>query len=270
MPAGLKDYYEVLGLPEGASQEEVKRAYRRLALLHHPDRNPGDPEAAERFKGISEASGVLLDPQRRARYDAMRRAARWGEPADATPFDPAEVLQDLFRSPFFGELFREFGREGLRADRRYFRQLFFGGPGLFVGGFFFGWFGPLPRAGWGGVEERGKPPLEARPRGSLRRWARRLLPAGDQKSPQPREQDVEYVLPIGPEEARRGAVHAMLLLPEGHRERVSVHVPPGVRSGTRLRLRGKGRRGPGGGSGDLYLRIRVEDRTHGASPSEEG
>ncbi|MGQ9809758.1 MAG: molecular chaperone DnaJ [bacterium] len=73
-----KDYYRILGVGENASQEEIKRAYRRLAKKYHPDANPGDPSAAERFKEINEANEVLSDPQKRKQYDDLRHFASTG------------------------------------------------------------------------------------------------------------------------------------------------------------------------------------------------
>lgn len=70
--AEKRDYYEVLGLAKGASEEEIKKAYRRLAKQYHPDLNPGDKTAEERFKEVNEAYGVLSDPDKKSRYDQIR------------------------------------------------------------------------------------------------------------------------------------------------------------------------------------------------------
>jgi molecular chaperone DnaJ len=72
-PAATKDYYQVLGVPDTASADDVRKAYRRLAKQHHPDANANDPQAAERFKEIGEAYAVLSDESKRKQYDAMRR-----------------------------------------------------------------------------------------------------------------------------------------------------------------------------------------------------
>ena len=114
-----KDYYEVLGVPRNASDQEIKSAYRRLALKHHPDRNPGDAQAEERFKEAAEAYGVLGDADKRRRYDAYGHAGLGG---GAQGFDPtifsdfSDILGDFFG---FGDAFGR--RRGPRrgSDLRY-------------------------------------------------------------------------------------------------------------------------------------------------------
>lgn len=117
---GFKDYYAILGVPRNASQEEIKKAYRRLARQYHPDANPGNKEAEEKFKEIQEAYEVLSNPETRAKYDqlgsnwrAYQQASEnfytnsqaWG--GDVSGFDR---FSDFFRM-FFGEDFARRGRD---------------------------------------------------------------------------------------------------------------------------------------------------------------
>src|SRR5262249_7463415 len=96
-----RDYYEVLGVGKSASQQEVKSAYRKIAVRDHPDKNPGDKEAEERFKQAAEASAVLSDADKRARYDRFGHQGVSGA-AGAGGFDPtifadfSDILGDLF------------------------------------------------------------------------------------------------------------------------------------------------------------------------------
>lgn len=94
-----RDYYEILSVERTASDKEIKAAYRKLALLHHPDKNPGDKGAEELFKQGAEAYAVLSDPEKRQRYD---RFGRQGAPSFDGGFDPStfadfsDILGDLF------------------------------------------------------------------------------------------------------------------------------------------------------------------------------
>ncbi len=96
-----KDYYTILGIPRDATQEEIKRAYRRLALKYHPDRNPGNKEAEEKFKEISEAYEVLSDPEKRAIYDAYGYSG-----LKSSGYKGFEDISDIFKT--FSDIFEEF------------------------------------------------------------------------------------------------------------------------------------------------------------------
>src|SRR4051795_810303 len=96
-----RDYYEVLGLSRGASEAEIKSAYRKLAVRHHPDKNPGDAEAEEKFKEAAEAYSVLSDADKRARYDRFGHGGLGAQGGfsgfDPQPFgDSADILGGLF------------------------------------------------------------------------------------------------------------------------------------------------------------------------------
>jgi molecular chaperone DnaJ len=118
--AAQRDYYEVLGIPRSASPEEIKAAFRKLAALHHPDKNAGDPDAAERFKEINNAYQVLKDVERRGVYDRFgHRAEQPGSPFGQNgPFAGGVVdLGDLNVDGFLGDLLGVFGvGKGDRGD----------------------------------------------------------------------------------------------------------------------------------------------------------
>jgi molecular chaperone DnaJ len=111
-----RDYYEVLGIPRTAGVEEIKKAYRKLAVRYHPDKNPGDVGAEEKFKEAAEAYGVLSDDEKRARYDRFGHQGVSGMGGfDPNQFaDFGDILGDLFG---FGDFFGTRGRRGTRAAR---------------------------------------------------------------------------------------------------------------------------------------------------------
>ena len=115
--ATKRDYYEVLGVSKGASAEEIKKAYRKLAVQYHPDKNPGDKEAEEKFKEAAEAYSVLSDPEKKARYDQFGHAGVDGAGPDFSGGfgDLNDILNDLFGGAFGGG-FGSFG--GSRSNQR--------------------------------------------------------------------------------------------------------------------------------------------------------
>src|SRR5271156_6154153 len=114
--AKKRDYYEVLGVERGVVEEDLKKAYRRLAVQSHPDRNPGDKQAEERFKELNEAYQVLSDPERRAQYDLYGHAAFQGPQANGFGFEFTQGFEEVF-SEIFGDFFGT-GRGRTRSRSR--------------------------------------------------------------------------------------------------------------------------------------------------------
>lgn len=262
-----KDYYAILNLHPEATEDEIRRAYRRLAFEWHPDRNPGRPEAAERFKEISEAYAVLINPTRRREYDRIGR----GEAPGEVRWSREDLFRDLFADPrasrVFEELAREFERMGMRADSHFFRTTLFGGRTVITGGIFIiSPFTPilaLVRLAAAALRGRRAEPLPA-PRGVLGmigragRWLLGLPPAPSGATALASE-DVTLSLPLKRAEAEHGGKRRLSLPWNGKDNEVVVTIPPGIKPGTRLRLRGKGRAAAGGRRGDLYLVIETGD-----------
>jgi len=106
-PSSKRDYYEVLGVARDATADQIKSAYRKAAMQYHPDRNPGNKEAEERFKELNEAYQVLSDPERRAQYDRFGHAAFQGPqggPGGFGGFDFSQGFEEVF-SDIFGDFF---------------------------------------------------------------------------------------------------------------------------------------------------------------------
>ncbi len=217
---GSKDYYSILGVSRNATQDEIKKAYRKLALKYHPDRNKGNPEAEERFKEINEAYAVLSDPDKRRQYDMF----------GAEGFHQRFSQEDIFRNFDFSSIFSEFG---LGGDD--FISRIFGGMGTGPGGF-------------GGSRRRCH-------QGSPFGYDFFSQQAG--RSPQ-KGQDLTIEITISLEESVHGTEKLITYQLNGRQERVSVKIPAGIEEGKKLRLAGKGQPSPWGGpAGDLYIKIRI-------------
>ena len=195
-----RDYYKILGVSGDASADEIKKAYRKLALETHPDRNPGNLKAEEQFKAINEAYGVLSDSQKRAQYDDFRRLGFQQRPGGAGRTSPGfgysqeEILRDFFKSQqaqdMFSEMQREFQRMGFRFDDTFFNRLFFGDKTVFFQGIFWGGQGGTRVYRYGGnstgtrqqmgpgSRRPGPYPVESKPRGLLELSTSLLLKAG--------------------------------------------------------------------------------------------
>ncbi len=256
-----KDYYEILGVDKDASQDEIKQAYRELAMRYHPDRDPDDPDAEEKFKAAAEAYDVLGDPQKRQRYDRMGRAGLRGE--DMQDFGSFDDVFSAFNDIFGGDVFDEFFGEGRgrgAGRRRSRRQR---GRDLRV---------TLEV----GLDEILEPTDKTI---NLRRPVECDNCDGSGVRPGSEPKTCGTCKGYGQVETQQGFFRMRRTCPrcrgegvvitdpcpecngEGTQEKeceVQVAVPAGVESNTRLRVPGEGEPGPGG-SGDLFCDIRIKE-----------
>jgi DnaJ-class molecular chaperone len=217
MAVDYKDYYKILGVSESAEQKEIRQAYRKLARQYHPDVNPGDTSAENKFKEINEANEVLSDPEKRKKYDEMRAYyqsyGRWpGEGASASPGG------DGFAGGNYQ--YRTMSEEDL-AD-------LFGGQAPYSD-FFETFFHSSPQAG--GFTSRARQHATG--------------------------EDVEAIVEVTLVEAYQGATRTFELSEaDGSTRHLEVKIPKGVDDGARIRVAGQGAQGSQG-RGDLYLHITI-------------
>jgi curved DNA-binding protein len=220
-----QDYYKTLGVPKDASEKDIKSAYRKLARKLHPDVNPNDKTAEQKFKEVNEAYEVLSDSEKRKKYDSL--GANWKEyenyqrAGGGEPFTWGDAAGgrsggSTYRTVTPEEYEQIFGDLGGASD--FFRTFFGGGAGGFSGG---GFDSRAGRAG-GGLNMRGR--------------------------------DLEQPVQITFDEAYKGTKR--ILQKDG--KKIEVDIKPGVRTGSRVRLAKQGGAGVGSGpAGDLFLEIEV-------------
>jgi len=251
-----KDYYKILGVPKGASEKEIKQAYRRLARKYHPDVNPGDKKSEDQFKEIGEAYAVLGDADKRKRYDQFGPSLRDGS---------------FWRQGAANQQARNASRV-YTTTRDYAKDFDAGGFGTGFSDFFEALFGQNFARARGGDGAT----ATATGNGSA---------AHARAAEQLKGSDIEQPIEITLEEVATGGNRVFTMqVPElcptcrgtalvngrlchtcqgagtvNKTRRIEVKIPPGVRDGSRIRIRGEGNPGAGnGGKGDLYLVVTVQ------------
>ena len=217
-----RDYYQTLGVKKSATQDEIKKAYRKLARKYHPDVNPDDPNAEEKFKDINEAYQVLSDKEKRQKFDQFGSQWKQYQQTGGRP-DDFDWSQWTTRGQPGGSQYRTVSQEELE-------QMFGGGLGGFSD-FFETLFG-----GMGG-----------------NRSSRRANPRGTSQNLR-RGEDIEHPVEITLDEAFHGTTR---LLSFQNGRKIEAKIPAGVKTGSKVRLSGQGS-GSTRNAGDLYLKVTVK------------
>jgi len=220
MAVDYKDYYKILGVDKKATEKDIRQAYRKLARKYHPDVNPGDKSAEDKFKEINEANEVLSDPEKRKKYDELSMYyQQYGRMpgAGAGPMGGDGGVRYEYRTVSPEDLNDLFGGQSPFSD--------------FFETFFSSRFADQP---------------ETRTRTGGRRSPRATL-----------GQDIESSVDVTLVEAYQGVTRVFELAElDGSSKRIEVKIPAGVDEGSRIRIAGQGGQGTAG-RGDLYLRIHV-------------
>lgn len=305
----FKDYYSILGVNKTASADEIKKAFRKLAVKYHPDRNPNNKQAEERFKEISEAYEVLSDTEKRQKYDTFgqywKQAGQnnWSNGGTGADFGGFDFSQYGSFDDFINELLGRFSGPGTGNTKTYSYRTSTPPRGNTYNDFGdFGGFGGLSdktvntdskvtinltfSEAFRGVQKRlnlvtevinVRIPPGAKPGSQIRvRGKGKYNPLNQQRGdlylyvelePHPFFQfdgdNLVCEVPVTPDEAVLGA-SIEVPTPDGL---VTMRIPPGIRSGQSLRLRGKGWLNPKGGRTDQLVRIAIATPTY-ISPTE--
>jgi curved DNA-binding protein len=264
----MKDYYKILGVPEDASEDDIRKAFRKLAFKYHPDKNPGhEKEAEEKFKDINEAYGVLSDQAKRQQFDAVRKSpfagATYGSPNQGFRYSQEDIFRDTFSNQStMDDMYRMFSQAGLRFDQDFLNRVF--GASNVIFRVYYG--GPNSRAY---TYDRANPQVDDR-QASPDRYKPGLIERGLMKlsgfvlrklfgvNTEPLQADLDQYqdLEISAAEARMGGEKPVTVRRGDEVKKLMVKIPAGISNGTRIRLRGLGER-KGNQSGDLYLRVLV-------------
>ena len=247
-----RDYYEVLGVSKTTSADELKKAYRKVAMQHHPDRNPGNQEAEDKFKEASEAFGVLSNKEKRARYDQFGHAAEgMGDGFSGGGAGVSDIFGDIF-GEFFGESGRGGGRGERGSDLQYNLNISF------------------EEAAFGSSKEIDVPRLETcETCGGLGARSERDVEVCQGCGGSGQQRIQQGFFSVATTCSRCGGRGKTIRHPCnkcGGRTRISktkrlrINIPAGVDTGSRIKLTGEGEHGSQGGSaGDLYVALRVQD-----------
>ncbi|RPH39228.1 MAG: J domain-containing protein, partial [Desulfobulbaceae bacterium] len=212
------EYYETLGVTKSATPAEIKKAYRKLALKYHPDKNSGDKSAEEKFKEISEAYAVLSDAEKKKQYDTY----------GSSNFHQRYSQEDIFRNFDINDILRQFNFGGGGQQNVHFRSGMGGNGG---NGGRFSFFGQDMGGGGCGSGGCGQPA---------------------------KGQDLTYQVTVTLDDVMFGAERNITLRSNGSAKNVSVKIPKGIEEGKKLRLKEKGGASSAGGPpGDLYLKIDI-------------